>query len=347
MLAYWVLFGCFALGALIRPAVWHGQRPSILFAAGILLICLMVGMRFEVGGDWINYAYLFRYTSAIGIERAIDASDPAYQLVTWLVAQAGMTVIGVNMVCAIIFCWGLDRFARSQPDPWLAVLVAVPYLIIVVAMGYTRQATAIGILMAGLASLTRGGGIVRFTAFVVVAALFHKTAVVMLPFAIFALQRNRLINIIVGVAASVLLYRYFLADSLEVFVRNYLDTRYSSQGALIRVMMSFLPAILFLSMGRRFGFDEREYRLWWILSMTSVVTLALLFVLPSSTAVDRLALYLIPLQLAVVPRAAALFRDLRIGTLAVIAYAAAVLFVWLNFATYSSAWVPYVFAPLR
>lgn len=54
------------------------------------------------------------------------------------------------------------RFARSQPDPWLAVLVAVPYLVIVVAMGYSRQAVAIGILLAGLGRLERGGSTLHF-----------------------------------------------------------------------------------------------------------------------------------------------------------------------------------------
>lgn len=346
MLTYWILFGCFALGAMTRPPLSGGRRVSILFSAGIMLICLLVGLRYEVGGDWQNYVYLFHYTATVGIERAIAASDPAYQLLNWIVAQAGGTVVWVDLICAAIFCWGLDRFARSQPDPWLTVLVAVPYLVVVVAMGYTRQATAIGILMAGLASLSKGAGLGRFTLYVVTATLFHKTAVVLLPFAIFAMQRNRLANIAVGAIATFLLYRYFLADSLEAFVRHYLDAHYSSQGALIRVMMSFLPAVLFMAVGRRLGFAERDHRLWWIFSLTSVVTLGLLFVLPSSTAVDRLALYLIPLQLAVVPRAAGLFRDSRIGTLAVVGYAAAVMFVWLNFSTYASAWIPYRFAPL-
>jgi hypothetical protein len=37
-----------------------------------------------------------------------------------------------------------------------------PYLAIVVAMGYTRQAVAIGLIMAGLASYFRDGSVLRF-----------------------------------------------------------------------------------------------------------------------------------------------------------------------------------------
>lgn len=345
MIAYWFLFACIAAGALFNIRQDDPSRPGVLFAAAIGLILVMVGLRYEVGGDWTTYQRLFQYTQLVGIERAIDTTDPGYQLFNWLVAQAGGTVVGVNMACAAIFCWGLQRFARSQPNPWMAVLVAVPYLVVVVAMGYTRQATAIGILMAGLAGLTRGSGIWRFTAYVVAAALFHKTAVVMLPFAIFALQRNRIVNLIVGIVATLFLYRYFLADALERFVENYLESEYTSQGAFIRVMMSFLPALVFFGAGRRLGLDNRQYRLWWIFSVTSVGMLVLLYLLPSSTAVDRLALYLIPLQLAIIPRTIGLFRDRRLGTMLVIIYSAAVLFVWLNFASYSKAWIPYRFAP--
>ena len=47
----------------------------------------------------------------------------------------------------------LIRFCLAQADPWLSVLIAIPYMVIVVAMGYTRQAVALGILMVGLAAV--------------------------------------------------------------------------------------------------------------------------------------------------------------------------------------------------
>jgi len=41
-------------------------------------------------------------------------------------------------------------------DPWLAVVISFSYFVVVVAMGYTRQAVARGIVVAGLASLQGG-----------------------------------------------------------------------------------------------------------------------------------------------------------------------------------------------
>jgi hypothetical protein len=71
----------------------------------------------------------------------------------------------------------------------------------------------------------------------------------------------------------------------------------------------------------------------------------LLFVSPSSTAVDRMGLYLIPIQLFVLSRLPDAFpimsRGVNPATLAVILYSAAVQFVWLNFAAHARYWIPY------
>lgn len=95
-------------------------------------------------------------------------------------------------VCAAIFVIGLAKFALRQPNPWL-VLIAVPYLIIVVAMGYTRQAAAIGLVMWGLATFDRGR-VRQFAVAVLAAVTFHFTAIAMLPLGITSVTRNNLVT---------------------------------------------------------------------------------------------------------------------------------------------------------
>jgi hypothetical protein len=78
-----------------------------------------------------------------------------------------------------------------------------------------------------------------------------------------------------------------------------------------------------------------------LLAMACVVGLKLS---PSTTVVDRLALYTIPLQLFMGSRIPdlKLFRiDPRWLTLAVVGLAAAVQLVWLVFAKTAFAWLPY------
>jgi hypothetical protein len=72
---------------------------------------------------------------------------------------------------------------------------------------------------------------------------------------------------------------------------------------------------------------------------------ALLLILTSSTAVDRISLYLMPLQIVVLTRAALLGESRLSGTAGVLVYLFMIQFVWLNFADHARYWVPYHFYP--
>jgi hypothetical protein len=108
--------------------------------------------------------------------------------------------------------------------------------------------------------------------------------------------------------------------------------------------MSVIAALIFLSRPDRFGFSTFELRVWRYFSYASVGFLVLLFVLPFSTAVDRMALYTFPLQLAVLSRVPLAFPQQGSRAL-VVGYSLAVQLVWLNFASHAGYWVPYHFYP--
>jgi hypothetical protein len=347
MLIYWALFAFFAAGTFLSsPSQLARTRSHPMLAIGAVIVALLVGLRYKVGADWPNYEFIFDYAGRASFTRVLELGDQAYQVLNWAVQNAGWRIWVVNLVCGAIFSWGLFRFCRAQPEPWLAALVAIPYMVIVAAMGYTRQAVALGILMAGLASFLRGGSTARFGLYTAGAALFHKTAVVAFPLVALSSARNRFLNLLVALAASVLLYDLFLGDAMDQFVQHYIKTGYSSQGAAIRVVMNMVAAIVFWLAGRRLQFSEIEWKLWRNFSLASVGFLVLLVVLPSSTAVDRMALYVMPLQIAVLSRLPLLGRARMPGRLGVVAYLALVQFVWLNFAQHARFWVPYQFFPI-
>lgn len=361
MLPYWLLFSYFAAGALLQSNAAGARAGNLgqgiagpdrstqsvpLLTFGAVIIALMVGFRFEVGGDWFAYKYLFTFAEYADLERVLRRGDPGYQFLNWLVQRVGGDLWMVNLVCGSIFAWGLLKLAEEQPNPWLAVLVAIPYLVVVVAMGYSRQAVALGILMAGLAQTGRGASALTFAFYVAAAALFHKTAVVALPLVILAGRRNMTLNILIGVIAGFLLYNYFLSSSVDLLIKNYIGAQYAAQGAAIRVAMSLVPAALFLLNQRRFGFSDRERHIWRNLSLAAFGFLIALFVLPSSAAVDRLALYVTPLQMVILARAPEAFKSKASVTLAVVVYSLAIQFVWLNYAVHAKAWVPYQLYPV-
>lgn len=345
MLIYWALFAFFALGSLFARADGGRTRSRPFLALGAIITGLLIGFRYNVGGDWATYDYWFSYAGRVSLGRVLKFGDPAYQLLNWGVAQLGFEIWAVNLVCGGIFTWGLWRFCKDQSEPWLALAVAIPYMVIVIAMGYTRQAVALGILMAGLVSFHRNSSALRFAIYVAAAATFHKTAVVAFPLVALASPRNRALNLLVVAATSVLLYDLFLGDAMDEFVKHYIKTGYSSQGAAIRVTMTLVAALILWLGRKKFALNETEWRLWRNFSLASLAALVLLFALPSSTAVDRMSLYIIPLQLAVLSRVPLATGSQLGGRVAVLGYSALVEFVWLNYAQFAKAWVPYQFYP--
>jgi hypothetical protein len=341
LIVYWLIFSYFTTGSLLRRENERGSPLSYAFLAiGALLVAIMIGLRYKVGGDWFAYQRMYSFVQIASFRQVLDLGDPAYQFLNWFAGEVGAGFWLVNLICGAIFAWGLLAFARTQPNPWLAILIAVPYLVIVVAMGYSRQGVAIGILMAGLAQLLRGSTILKFLVYATLAALFHRTAIVLIPLVILAGVRSRLLNLVLALALGFVFYDLFFSGAADRFIESYIGAKYNSEGAAVRIAMSVFPAAIFLLARRRFALPHIEDRLWRNFSLAAFVFLTLLFVLPSSAAVDRLALYIMPMQMAILSRVPLAFR-VGIAKFLIVLYSFAVQFVWLNYADNAREWVPY------
>lgn len=354
MILYWILFlipACVALIENKREIHPRSGSYEISFNLGIfcwmLFLTFIIGLRHGVGGDWLNYVII--YYGVIGTDFAdlfaTARDDPFYNIINWFAAQNNLGLHFVNVICAFIFAFGLTVFCQNLPRPWLGLTVAVPYLVIVVSMGYTRQAMALGLAFFGLIALARQR-VMLFTFFIILAILAHKSAILLLPIAGLAAAKNRLFIIFYFLIIALIGYFLFIEASIEYYIEGYINQDYQSQGALIRLTMNAIPSFLFLMFYSKFNIPQREMRLWYWISLFSIFLFLVFPVFPSSSALDRIALYLLPVQIAVFsyfaddftrnPSMAPLIRILIIG------YYAAVQFIWLNFASNSSSWIPYV-----
>jgi hypothetical protein len=375
MLLYWLLFMLFAIGSILsmrqaafpayayehagpplpagNPAETVRNRQKALFFASLVPI-ILIGFRYRVGTDYPTYAEMFRRISRLSLNNSFNQVDVGYAALNWFIAQAGGGFWIVNLVCGVLFTYGLVQFAKTQPNPWLAITIAIPYLVITVGMGYSRQAVAIGMAMSGLAAVSRGS-FAKFIAYVLVGALFHRSVLILLPIVTLAYSRNRLVAVGAGIFGSLLGYWVLTSGrGYERLQENYIShVLFESQGAGIRLAMNIPPAVLFLLFMRRFSPDKHERLTYAILSAIAFISLILLYLFPrSSTPLDRMALYVIPLQLFVLSRLPSVLPDERGHpsgplTIAIIIYSAIVEFVWLNYATFAQDWIPYQFYPFH
>jgi hypothetical protein len=308
----------------------------------------MIGLRHEVGGDWVQYIEMLDSYTDTTTEDKFGFQDPAFVLFNKLATWSGAGVYLLNLLSAIFFSWGLVVFCREQPRPWLALVVAVPYLIIVVAMGYTRQGVAIGIAMAAMVAVGQGNTF-RFILWIALAALFHKSAIILIPMAILASTKRRILTLIWVTVAGLILYALLLQEAASFLVFGYLESQYQSSGAAVRIAMNAVPGALFLLLRKRFQLSPEQRSFWTWMAWSALLFVPLLIVSPSSTAVDRVALYWIPLQLFVLSRLPNALGQKNgknvVLVYVVVAYSAAVQFVWLVLADTAFAWLPYQFYP--
>lgn len=338
MLAYFILF---FIPALI--AINNNQRfnSKFLWIVVGIIFSVVIGLRHKVGGDWYNYLNHYIDMQFYTYSKIFTGEDPGYYLLNLIMYDLDFGVYGVNLVCAVLFMLGLIKFAKLELNPWMVLAVSVPYTITVVSMGYTRQAVALGFVMWAIVYL-RQNKMFGFFVLVILAATFHKSAVVMIGLGIFASGGGKFLKIIAVGAIGIGVYNMFLASYADRLVTNYVEAQMQSSGAFIRTFMNLIPALLLVLYRKRWQEYFDDYKFWFIIAILSIFSFAIVGM--ASTAVDRMALYLIPIQLVVFARLGILmshqFNPYYVN-LSVIAYYGLVLFVWLNFAAHSHYWVPY------
>jgi len=304
LLAYVILFVLFAAAALkagLNPAYAERRNLSVVAAA----LTLIIGLRREVGADWNNYLSIFEHIRMLSIDKAMLRIEPAYGLLNWVAAKLGWSIWFVNLVCAGLFVWGLITFCRQQPSPAIALLIALPYLIIGVGMGYTRQSAALGLVLLALTQYTRGATL-RMGISLVLAATFHNSSLVVAPLLAIAAAQRRVFTLgLIGFLGIVLLYQFSGHILQRLQALNQLNIQ--AGGASPRLAMNVVPAVIFLAIRKRFTVSPEELRLWTVFAGASLFTMVLLFVVPSTTIVDRLGIYLIPVQIFVLSRLPVVF----------------------------------------
>ncbi|MCI5123989.1 MAG: EpsG family protein [Candidatus Electrothrix sp. AR5] len=337
MWPYWFMYAIPAFAAFSVGSRGRSWIPW-LFLGIFFTIC--IGFRVEVGGDWGSY--LGYYDQEIG--RAFTdpiQGDPGYILLNRLMVHLGWKVYGVNLFCGLIFTGGLTTFCRGLYRSWLGFAVAVPYLVLVVAMGYSRQGVALGLIFWGLAYLEQGKFIL-YVLFIALASLFHQTAIIMIPLGIFLYRQGWLYRVAAVILIAAGLWDALVVEDMDRLWIAYIEQQMYSQGALIRVAMNCTAAVVLLIYWKQW---KRVYpnALFWLWMAYGAIACVFLVDF-ATTAVDRLALYLTPLQVVVFSRLPFLARkELHPDTMVVLilfSYAA-VLFVWLNFAAHAINWLPY------
>lgn len=349
MFAYWILFGTFAVGAL-SPRVYRRNQHAVMLLFAAFVMMLMIGLRYRVGVDWSNYVVIWNTAGRVSITGLLDAygSDPAFYALTWVLRRAGLQFWVLNLLSAAIFTGGLVRFSRLQPNPWLAIAVAVPYLVIVVAMSGIRQATAMGFVFLAIVALVEKRP-ARFLGWLACGAAFHASAIIVLGIVGLSFAKNRFQSALLLMFAVFIAY-FALGSTFAEYSNDYIRrATLQSSGTVYRSAMAVAAALLYFALRKQFAFTPDEHALWRNFSIFAMAALPLVFIAPSTTAVDRILLYSYPLQITVLAHAPyALSREPRqrvISIIPILAYLASIIIVFFSYGLNRDAYIPYRMYP--
>jgi hypothetical protein len=343
MLPYYFIF-FIALVFSLSPVRLNHDLKFFVWIFVFIFGVLFIGLRHEVGGDWPNY---LNNVESVGRQTILEVlgsfgkKDVGYQLINYISYNLGLGIYGVNILSGSIVMLCLLFFASKQPYPWLVIAISIPFFIIGINMGTVRQGLALSIILVGLTHIEKSSA--RYIFYNFLALLFHKTAIVMFLMLIFKIKFKSSPKSWFAIAIFIAILASVGGPAFEIFYKSYiLDDRYQSSGAIVRVLISLAPfgPFLFFYPKLRALFPDNWIYLWMGVGCFMLLLLAPFL----STAVDRLAYYTLPMQLAIWPRVIYLIQHeamkAYIAILVLFTYLM-ILFVWLNFANHSWAWIPY------
>lgn len=325
------------------------NRNASVFIKFIVFVCLLlfIGLRHEVGGDWGSYLRWYKSVASQGISFNLEnviLEDWGYNFLNWISYKLNLGIYGVNIFCAFIFLMGLFSFLNYLGDNrkfYTGLLISYPYLIMVVANGYTRQSVALGLIFLVYTLVLKGKEIAALIP-LLVAFSFHKTSAI--GFMAFLFGKRKKIALGVGVLAAVIgvvLFSY-LQMILQRYYEFYIGGAMTSEGGAVRAVMNLVPAVLFIFLYRPMEKRFSDSPFWLKINITIVALCPFAFL--KFTFADRLLLYFSMIQPLVFSRLERVLKEFEVKSFVIVAtifvYTLSMV-VWLLFAVHRNDWIPY------
>lgn len=299
---YILLTGVSLAGGLL-PLRRSSFRWGYLLTMG-LACWLIAALRYVTGFDYRFYESVF-YAAASGLEGA-DWSEPGYLLLNRAVSLLGgdyraFLFVFHLLLTALVFVW----IGRYSAAPWLSVFLFFTLQHFALSMNFLRQALAAAIVIWVYPFLANR----RFLpacGLVLLAACFHRTALVMLPLCF--LLTLPATGLHYGLAAFTAAAAYFLMDPLIQIVvailpkyQHYLTEKYWQGNSFLYTLMPLGCFLFTLPLLRRTRRDQSSP----VLPNSVFYALLLQLFITRHFILERLSVYAAMFSLLALPAAAA------------------------------------------
>ena len=221
-----------------RFALW--ANTGMVFACLTFAVLFAVNALSEGSNDYENYIYEFGLINSGGVSN----TEPLFQLIVRLVGAAGFDFVLVQALYCLVGYMFLLLCIRdySSNFAFSVILYVGMGFYMLLGMNQVRQFVALMVLLYAYRYIPKGK-FIPYALLAVVAALFHETAIVMLP-AYFILRMNlRATHFIAAIAVLApinLFHNQILTFLFKMFKPQYLGTAYQTRGLYLDIPGTFM-----------------------------------------------------------------------------------------------------------
>ena len=141
--------------------------------------------------------------------------DAGYEFLQLVFLNLNLEFHFITLVIAFIYICAIANIAKKNDYQIFTFLIAFPFLIIVVGMGYHRQAAAFGFIIFALDQLNKNKSINCFL-LIFLAVLFHKSALILIFF-ILINTKNKIVIFLFFIILSIFIYNVLYVDFTRLF----------------------------------------------------------------------------------------------------------------------------------
>lgn len=338
----------------------NNNLKKITLVSLFFFFLLILGLRFEVGGDWFNFLTNYeQLDSGIWTENIyFQSSEPFYDVILKISRTLNLSLLGLNVILSFILLSSIFFVSLQYKNPLLTIIISVPYILIVFGMGYINQSTSFALVILGIYFFIKKKQFISFI-FFLIAIGFHYSAFVFLPLFFvyyFIISQKISLNLkLVVLSIFIILFsisymylhiRYFTYLNYDIFgiYKYYLNPRiYTSPGAYLRLIINGIVFFLLFLFLKKLNLNNEE-KITYLYVFFIFIFCSILLFFGGSTGADRLNLYVLLIQIFILPKIIELkilHNSKKLFSSIVIVVHGFMLIFWLEFANHKNAWVPY------
>ena len=350
MLPYFSILSFSALTAFLIYDSKYRKYDEVFIFLLFILVSLFLGFRsIEIGPDWFSYKELFQNQINFPFIHSITIGDPAYFGLTWIVRRFTDDILYVNIPMAFITMYFYYMFCKFQKYSAFSFFIGLPFLILFI-INFPRQAAAMTIIAYSMKYILVGSK-KEYLLFILLATLFHKTAIVFLVLLVDDLEKFKLRNILLLGIAMISFFLLFVSKYLSGYVLNF-STYMQSSAAHLKGMIYLLPAATYLIFYKQIKYEMSLEETFIIkrLAMIIIFSYFLIFLHPFLyNAMDRLFIYFFTIEVLIFENY--LIRSIKGNQILmymsmIIVYKFVLFFVWLFLGNKSTFFLPFKFYTL-